>query len=121
MLLDRSLLQWGLGEARLKCSSGNSDGIKAWAQALLALIDSSFLNIIPSYFVFSSSLAKVYIILLVHLASTKRDSFFYRGKEGGWDPYKGGRESYPLGEFQGRWKLLTKGRNLWLFKFNHSQ
>ena len=37
------------------------------------------------------------------------------------DPYKGGREAYPLGVFQGRWKLLTKGRSLWLFEFNDSQ
>ena len=73
--------------------------MKVWTQALVEVIESSFLNIIPSYSIFSSSSAIVCIILLVQLASAKRDSFFYRGKGGGWDPYKDGRESYPLGEF----------------------
>ena len=35
----------------------------------------------------------------------------YRGKGRGWDPYKGEREAYPLGVFQGRWKPLTKLEN----------
>ena len=67
-------------------------------------MDSSYLNIIPLYSIFSSHSAIICLILQVQLACTKIDSFFYRGKGGGWDPYKGGRESYPLGEFQGRWK-----------------
>ena len=120
MLWRRSVLQRGSSETCLKYSLENLDGMKAWTQALLEVMDSSSLNVIPSYSIFSSSLSIVCIILPVQISCTKRDSFFYRGKGGGWDPYKGGRESYPLGEFQGRWKPLTKGRSPWFFQFNHS-
>ena len=62
----------GSGEARLKCWLGNSDS-SSLRSLRLKLSQHN-----PSYSIFSKSLAIVCIILPVHLASTKRDSFFSR-------------------------------------------